>query len=141
MRNNELKSDMEQFKYSINQLIDIEEELEIIQDELEGNTLKSPTIRAKEEAAYQSGTVIYKNNLLELLEREEQLIKSRNYYLFRIHKVASFLQTLSDEEVRLLEYRYWNGFSIRTIAQIMYKSKSNVCRCLDLIFEKWDMSH
>lgn len=138
---NELKADFEQFKYSINQLIMIEDELKIIQEELSGNILKSPTIKSNAEASYQQGTVIYKNNILELMAQEEALIKSRDYYLYRIHRVSSFLQILSNEEVELLEYRYWYGYSVRTIAEITYTSKSNISRQLDAIFEFWDMSH
>lgn len=141
MQDSELKADLEQFRHSVNQLLELEDELNDIKEELKGNTLKSPPIKSKLEAAYQSGTVIYKNNILELMEREENLIKSRDYYLYRVRKVASFLQTLSDDEVKLLEYRYWYGYSVRTIAEITYTSKSNISRQLDAIFEFWDMSH
>lgn len=136
----ELKADLEQFRRSVNKLIELEDELALINEELNGNTLKSPEIKSKEESSYQKGTVIYKNNIIELMYREKHLISSRDYYLYRVKKVATLLQRLSEDEVQLLEYRYWHGFSIRTIAKLMYLSKSSVCRNLDSIFEKWDMS-
>lgn len=137
---NELKSELESFKFSVNKLIELEDELQLIANELSGDTLRSPSIKSTEEAKYQKGTSIYKNNITELMYREERLTNSRNYYLYRVRKVAAFLQSLPEDDVQLLEYRYWHGFSIRTISQATYTSKSSVCRKLDAIFEKWDMS-
>lgn len=138
---NELKSDLERFKFDVQRLCELEDKLVLINEKLSGNTLKSPSIKSKEEAFYQAGTPIYRNDIASLMYQEEQLIKSRDYYLYRVRKVATFLQTLSYDEVKLLEYRYWFGFSIRTISRATYTSKSSVCRNLDAIFEKWDMSH
>ena len=137
---NELKSDLERFKYDVQRLCELEDKLALISIELSGDTLKSPSIKSKQEAFYQAGTPIYHNNIAALMYQEEQLIKSRDYYLYRVRKVSEFLQTLTPEEVQLLEYRYWFGFSIRTIAKAIYMSKSNVCKKLDSIFSKVDMS-
>lgn len=137
---NELKSDLERFKFDVQRLCELEDKLVLINEKLSGNTLKSPSIKSKEEAFYQAGTPIYHNNIAALMYQEEQLIKSRDYYLYRVRKVAEFLQTLTPEEVQLLEYRYWFGFSIRTIAKAIYMSKSNVCKKLDSIFSKVDVS-
>ena len=137
---NELKSDLERFKFDVQRLCELEDKLILINIELSGDTLKSPSIKSKQEAFYQAGTPIYHNNIAALMYQEEQLIKSRDYYLYRVRKVSEFLQTLTPEEVQLLEYRYWFGFSIRTISKATYTSKSSVCRNIDAIFEKWDMS-
>lgn len=140
LNKDELKSDFEQFRRSVGKLMDLEDELALISIELRGNNLSSPRIKSKEEAKYKQGSRIYHNNIADLMEREEQLIRQRDYYLFRINRVAAFLQVLTDEEVELLEYRYWYGYSIRAIADMVYMSKSNVSKKLDAIFEKVDMS-
>lgn len=146
----ELINDLEQFKYSVERLMTLEDELALISEELKGETLHSPTFKSKDEAKYQKGTMIYHNNIPELLDREECLINERDYYLFRVRRVAMLLQKIAyamryDEKVlnqyiQLLELRYWHRYSIRAIAEMMYFSKSTVLRKFDIIFEFWDMS-
>lgn len=135
----ELKSDFEQFRRSVGKLMDLEDELALISIELRGNNLSSPRIKSKEEAKYKQGSRIYHNNIADLMEREEQLIKQRDYYLFRVKRVAAFLQVLTDEEVELLEYRYWYGYSLEEISEMYYYSRAGVYKKINTIFEKVDM--
>lgn len=134
MNAEELKSELENFKFSLNKLLDLEDKLKEIANQLTG--LGSPRIKSKEEAKYKSGPKVYHCNVIELMNLEEELSLERDYYLFKVRSVAKFLQILSDDQVLLLEQRYWNRFSIRTIAKATYTSKSQVCRKLDEIFEK-----
>lgn len=137
----EIKDDLKSFRQALYKLENLEDELKLIAVELGGNTVKSPRIKSLEEAQYQEGTHVYKNAISEHMENEKELIQKRDYYLYRVKKVAKFLQTLDDKQVKLIECRYWYKFSIRNIAKIFYMSKSSVCRELDAIFEFWDMSH
>lgn len=134
----EIRSDLEQFKSSINKLMYLEDELSVIGMQLAGDTLRSPAIRSTEEVKYQRGTVIYRNNIVELMCQEEQLIRQRDYYLFRVRRVASFLQRLTDEEVKLLEYRYWDEYPMAAIAGFPSVSMSlgNLYKKFDQIYEK-----
>lgn len=134
----ELKSDFEQFRRSVGKLMDLEDELALISIELRGNNLSSPRIKSKEEAKYKQGSRIYHNNIADLMEREEQLIRQRDYYLFRINRVAAFLQVLTDEEVELLEYRYWFNYPMLAIADFpsVATSLGNLYKRYDAIFEK-----
>ena len=112
--------------------------LYLVSEELGGNTLKSPSIKSEDEAKYQSGTMIYKNNICDLIERESELIKQRDYYLYKVKKVESFLRLLNDDEVKLLEYQYWNQIGIRTLSEILFLSKSAICKKLGVIYRKVD---
>lgn len=132
----ELKSDFEQFRRSVGKLQDLEDDLILISYELSGQNLRSPAIKSKDESKYINSRKPYRNDITELLDREEQLIRQRDYYLFRVNRVAKFLQVLTDEEVELLEYRYWYGYSIRTIADMVYMSPATLSRKFDSIFEK-----
>lgn len=130
----DIKNELEQFEHNTIMLMECEEQLKIIANAL--YSIGSPKIKSKEEALFKKGTVIYKCNIAELMQEEQDLIVERDYYLLKVRKVASFLQKLSDDEVLLLHYRYWCKFSIRTIAKIQYTSKSNIFKKLEIIFKK-----
>ena len=137
----DIKNELEQFEHNTIMLMECEEQLKIIANAL--YSIGSPKIKSKEEALFKKGTVIYKCNIAELMQEEQDLIVERDYYLLKVRKVASFLQKLSDDEVLLLDdevlllhYRYWCKFSIRTIAKIQYTSKSNIFKKLEIIFKK-----
>ena len=132
----ELKSDLKQFRYAVGKLMDLEDMLFLVSEELSGNTLKSPNIKSEDEAKYQSGTMIYKNNICDLIERESELIKQRDYYLYKVKKVESFLRLLNDDEVKLLEYHYWYKLGLRTISKILFLSKDTLSRRLSAIYKK-----
>lgn len=132
----ELVNDLEQFRHSVERLIELEDELSGVADELRGNTLHSPSFKSLDESKYQRGTMIYHNHIPELLDKEERLSKERDYYLFRVRRVSSFLQKLSDDEVKLVEMRYWNGYSLNLISQMMFMSKTTIFNKINDILEK-----
>lgn len=70
------------------------------------------------------------------MEEEQVLIKVRNYHLFSVRKVMLFLQSLSPEEVEIMELRYWYGYSIRQCLEMLYTSKSKIFRQIQNIFNK-----
>ncbi|RRC92734.1 hypothetical protein EII25_03410 [Erysipelotrichaceae bacterium OH741_COT-311] len=124
------------FRFNLNRLMDLEDRLQLLAYELNGDNIGSPKIKSPEEAKYQTGTKIYKNNIPELMMQESKLIKERDYYLFAVKKVETFLQRLTDEEVKLIELRYWHGFNINQIARMYFWSKRTTYRKFDMIFEK-----
>ena len=132
----ELKQDLKLFRHSLGKLMDLEDMLFLVSEELSGNTIKSPHIKSEDEAKYQSGTMIYKNNICDLIERESELIKQRDYYLYKVKKVESFLRLLENDEVKLLEYHYWLGFNINTLAKMFYCDKSTMFRKIQSILDK-----
>ena len=134
----EMKNDLEAFKGALYNLENLEDELKLIGIELGGHSVKSPRIKSSEEAQYQVGTHVYRNDISELMENEKKIIQRRDYYLYRVKQVEKFLQTLDDKQVKLIECRYWYKFSIRNIAKIFYMSRSSVCRELDAMFKNWD---
>lgn len=130
-----IRNDLELFEYNLKRLMDCEDRLHEINEELSGK-VSSPSIKSIEEAKYQSGTKIYRNNIAELMYEEEQLIKDRDYYLRRVKTVESFLQKLSDDEVYLLELKYWHRFSFKAMSKILYISIPAVYKKINSIFKK-----
>ncbi len=132
----ELKQDLKLFRHSLGKLMDLEDMLFLVSEELSGNTIKSPHIKSEDEAKYQRGTIIYKNNICDLIERESDLVKQRDYYLYKVKKVESFLKLLNDDDVKLLEYHYWDKLGLRTISKILFLSKDTLSRRLSVIYNK-----
>lgn len=131
-----IELEFKQFRYHLTSLIQAEERLVVLSHQLSGKSLKSPVIKSSEEAKYQSGTKIYKNNLIELMTEEESLIKTRDFHLYAVRKIMHYLQQLTDEEVELLELRYWHRIEIKHISRMYYCSRSAMYRKFDVIFEK-----
>lgn len=123
------------FRFNVTKLMDLEDRLQLLAYELNGDNIGSPKIKSPEEAKYQTGTKIYKNNIPELMLQESKLIKERDYYLFAVKRVESFLQQLSDEEIKLIELRYWHGFHIKYIAKMYYRSRASIYREIDKILK------
>lgn len=136
MTHEEIELEFKSLKHHVECLICAEDKLNELSYILSGNALKSPSIKSTEEAKFQKGTVIYKNNLIELMTEEETLIKVRDYHLFAVRKVMYYLQQLTDEEVELLELRYWHRIDIKHISKMYYCSRSAIYRKFDVIFEK-----
>ena len=130
----DIKNELEQFEHNTIMLMECEEQLKIIANSL--YSIGSPKIKSKEEALYKKGTVIYKCNIAELMQEEQDLIVERDYYLLKVRKVAKFLQQLNDDEVLLLHYRYWCKFTIRKISKILFISKTNVVKKIQNILER-----
>lgn len=127
---------LKSFRFNLANLMDLEDKLYIINDKLRVGEIKSPAIKSHEEALYQRGTLVYQNQASELMYEEEMLIKERDFYLHAVKKVETFLQRLTDEEVNLIELRYWHGFNINQIARMYFWSKRTTYRKFDMIFEK-----
>lgn len=130
----DIKNELEQFELNTIKLMECEEKLKIIANDL--YSIGSPKIRSKEESKYKKGTTIYHCNIAELMQEEQDLVVERDYYLLKVRKVAKFLQQLNDDEVLLLHYRYWDKFTIRTIARLFYTSKTNIVKRLEKVLEK-----
>ena len=131
-----IELEFKQFRYHLNALRRAEEQLTEVARVLNGENLKSPAIKSKDEAFYTSSPQPYKNNICELMYQEEQLIQVRNYHLFAERKIMHYLQQLDPEEVELMEMRFWYGYSIRVCASNTYQSKRTVSRKLNNIYEK-----
>lgn len=131
-----IELEFKQFRYHLTSLIQAEERLVVLSHQLSGKLLKSPVIKSQEEAKYQSGTKIYKNNLTELMSEEEALIKTRDFHLYAVRKIMHYLQQLTDEEVELLELRYWHRIDIKYISRMTFNSRRTIYRKFDIIFEK-----
>ena len=125
------------FVYNTQKMLETYEELLLIGYELNGSTIKSPCIRSEDEAKYQRGTVIYRNNISDLIYREEQI---RNQYLFHhyaVDRIVKILQRCSPGEVQMLIERYESGYTIREMAMMYDYSKSQMFREINKILEKF----
>lgn len=123
-------------KFSANRVVDIWDRLEEINAELNG-AIKSPTIRSEDEAKYQRGTHIYRCNLIELMNEEEQLSKQYQMYETELNDIQLFLRKLSDKEIEILYQRYECGRSFETIGYILGYDHSVVQRKIKNILRKY----
>lgn len=123
-------------KFSANRVVDIWDRLQEINVELNG-TLHSPTIRSEDEAKYQRGTHIYRCNLIELMNEEEQLSKQYQMYETELNDIQRFLEKLTDNEIELLYERYECGRSFETIGYILGYDNAYIQRQLKKILLKY----
>lgn len=123
-------------KFSANRVVDIWDRLEEINAELNG-AIKSPKIRSEDEAKYQRGTHIYRCNLIELMNEEEQLSKQYQMYETELNDIQLFLRKLSDKEIEILYQRYECGRSFETIGYILGYDHSVVQRKIKNILRKY----
>ena len=126
------------FNFVISQILTIGDRLEELAVILGGYALQSPKIRSTEEAKYQRGTVIYQNNIIELMDEEQALSKRFEELKREYREFSNFLQKLDDSEVELLQLRYEKGFRYEVIAKILYTNQGNIYRRLEKILEKWE---
>lgn len=122
-------------KFSANRAVEIWDRLQEISIELKG-TVRSPSIRS-EEAKYQRGTHIYRCNLIELMNEEEQLSKQYQMYETELNDIQFFLRKLSDKEIEILYQRYECGRSFETIGYILGYDHSVVQRKIKNILRKY----
>lgn len=123
-------------KFSANRAVEIWDRLQEISIELKG-TVRSPAIRSDEEAKYQRGTHIYKCNLIELMNEEEQLSRQYQIYETELNDIQTFLRKLSDREIEILYQRYECGRSFETIGYILGYDHSVVQRKIKNILRKY----
>lgn len=123
-------------KFSANRVVEIWDKLQEISIELKG-TVRSPAIRSEEEAKYQRGTHIYKCNLIELMNEEEQLSRQYQIYETELNDIQTFLRKLSDREIEILYQRYECGRSFETIGYILGYDHSVVQRKIKNILRKY----
>lgn len=123
-------------KFSANRAVEIWDRLQEISIELKG-TVSSPAIRSEEEAKYQRGTHIYKCNLIELMNEEEQLSRQYQIYETELNDIQTFLRKLSDREIEILYQRYECGRSFETIGYILGYDHSVVQRKIKNILRKY----
>lgn len=123
-------------KFSANRAVEIWDRLQEISIELKG-TVRSPAIHSEEEAKYQRGTHIYKCNLIELMNEEEQLSRQYQIYETELNDIQTFLRKLSDREIEILYQRYECGRSFETIGYILGYDHSVVQRKIKNILRKY----
>lgn len=123
-------------KFSANRAVEIWDRLQEISIELKG-AVRSPAIRSEEEAKYQRGTHIYKCNLIELMNEEEQLSRQYQIYETELNDIQTFLRKLSDREIEILYQRYECGRSFETIGYILGYDHSVVQRKIKNILRKY----
>lgn len=123
-------------RFSANRAVEIWDRLQEISIELKG-TVRSPSIRSEEEAKYQRGTHIYKCNLIELMNEEEQLSRQYQIYETELNDIQTFLRKLSDREIEILYQRYECGRSFETIGYILGYDHSVVQRKIKNILRKY----
>lgn len=123
-------------KFSANRAVEIWDRLQEISIELKG-TVRSPAIRSEEETKYQRGTHIYKCNLIELMNEEEQLSRQYQIYETELNDIQTFLRKLSDREIEILYQRYECGRSFETIGYILGYDHSVVQRKIKNILRKY----
>jgi DNA-directed RNA polymerase specialized sigma subunit len=134
MSSNELDLLLRQFKGHVNGLMNCEDELVDIKYQLRG--IKKNKSKGTADEAQPDGTKIYKNSIIDLEEKLQQVRKERNYHLFAVRQVMNLLKTLDNDEVKLLELYYWDELPIRTIGKRLNYSKSRVQQLIDEIIVK-----
>ena len=100
-------------------------------------SIGSPRIMSPEEAKYQKGTRIYSDvNMLELFQKQDQLIKQKQDLLYLISRVQVKLNKLSDEELKLIEQRYKNKKTLRELAAEMCSNKDTINAKINMVISK-----
>lgn len=128
---------LKQFKSHVKGLINCEDELVNIKYQLRG--IKKSKSQSTCEEAQSDGTKIYKNTIIALEEKLQQIRQERNYHLFAVRQVMKMLQTLNDDEVELLELYYWKGLPLKVISKKYDKyrfSESYLYKQIQLILDK-----
>ena len=129
-----VKKELMDFKRNWLKLIESEEQLKIVAAKL--YSLSSNRIKSREESQYKNSPTVYRCNIIELSNLEEDLKIERDYCLVHVRKVAKWLTILNDSEVQLLHYRFFNNFTYRTIAKILFISIGMVDKRLNHIYKK-----
>lgn len=116
------------FRHHLDQYNDCYDRLLLIAEEIKGEP-SSPNIKSKDQAFYQSyhpSTGNHRNN--ELIEDEQKLIEEMIHHRYAVHEVMRYLVLLNDDEVKLLEQKYWYGKTNLAIAKTNNIDESIVSR-------------
>ena len=124
------------FVYNVHRACEIKDRLEVIAVELSG-TVRSPAIKSVEEAKYQSGTRIFHDNKIELMEEERLLTEELVKRTAEIKEVIRFLQRLTEAELELVYELYELRRSYDVIGALSCRSKSSVRRDREKMLSKW----
>lgn len=135
MTEKEIDLKLKLFKYNCLTYHDIVRQLEDIADKLSGEVC-SLSIRSAEEAKYQRGTKIYKDNIPELMDNEEKLFKKRMHLLYDIEQTLALIDELTYEEHYLIYLKYWKEFTHQNIARIYMIDESRISRKINAIITK-----
>lgn len=108
--------------------------------------VSSPRIKSIEEAKYQISPHVYMNDaaLNRMVHREEQEIRLQplevEYAMKRIFVIMMQKRiinaALTDEERRLVWYRFFKGYPLRGIARVMNSNKDSVRKGLRRVLER-----
>lgn len=117
-----------------------EENVKNINEELEYIENKIYSVKNANPTSYSSGkgsdTNSTEEKLINLFAKQDrlskQLISIENEYV----RTKSKISCLNEEELKLIELRYFKGYKVEKIARILFIDKSNVSRELDRILLK-----
>lgn len=124
------------FVYNVHRFCEIKDRLDVLAIKLSG-TIQSPRIKSAEEAKYQSGTRIFHDNKIELMEEERLLTEELIKRIAEIKEVVSFLQKLTEDELELAYELYELRRSYDVIGVLSNRSKASVCRERQKMLLKW----
>lgn len=124
------------FRRHLDQYNDCYDRLLLIAEEMKGEP-KTPSIKTKEQAFYQTvhaSNGNHRNN--ELIEEEQKLIEEMIHHRYAVHEVMRYLVVLNDEEVKLLEQKYWYGKTYESIGSLQGYTKQAVSKKMNEIHNK-----
>lgn len=127
----QIENDFKNFKYHFSKLMECEERCAEVVDNLRYGSVRSPSLSTP-----MGSSVCTNNKIIQLIHEEDEITKERDYHLYAVKKVAKWLTVLNDDEVELLELRYWFNYSIKVCASMTYHSKRTISRKLYAIYEK-----
>lgn len=136
MYKDQLKLELKQFKYHVQNLIRCEDRLSIIAEKLCGDIKSSAA--PKVDAGKVSATIIKSDNIVALMFEEEELTAKRDYHLYAVNRIRKLLIKLDNEDVILLELHYWEGYDMRLISSMVGYSLASTHRMFDSIYEKME---
>lgn len=131
----ERKEEINQFKRDLRSLKYYEKKIEFLYDELTviGNELQGVK-GIKYDVLRNNGN--YNDNKIELLMREEEILKEMNLYREMIGRINSCLAKLSEDEQELLKMIYIDKVKYAEIAHKLCKSVRKMKLDVDGIIEK-----
>ncbi|SJZ60382.1 hypothetical protein SAMN02745191_1128 [Anaerorhabdus furcosa] len=123
---------LKSFKWHVKSYYSCSSKLLEINDLLQGGA-KSPRFKDRNEAKYQKGTVIYTNNIPELLDEEEKTNKELKFHKFAIDKVHTLILNITFDDLKLIEKYYWYGMTHQKIADQMCLDVSVITKKINKI--------